>query len=65
MSESGFFDISKNDECRHAEHLPPAHLVIPEGKGYRHVCPACGKATVLMPETYTFNDGKTYQYLKG
>lgn len=35
--------------CRHPEHNPPSHLVIPQGKIYRHVCPECGREVVLRP----------------
>jgi hypothetical protein len=47
--KGGFFDLPKTEQCRHPEHRPPSHLVIPQGKGYKHVCPACGKVTVLLP----------------
>lgn len=41
--ESGFYDIPPQETCVHPEHDPPMHLYIPAGKGYRHVCPSCGK----------------------
>lgn len=45
---SGFEDIPEYPKpCRHPEHNPPGHLVIPPSKQYRHVCPACGHTVVL------------------
>lgn len=40
--------------CQHKEHKPPSHLVIPEGKIYRHICPACGVQVVLRPPKISF-----------
>jgi len=53
--ESGFFDLPKmyTDACRHREHNPPGHMVIPRGQGYRHVCPGCGAVRILMPHQIT------------
>jgi len=36
--------------CIHPGHHPPTQMVIPYGKKYRHVCPGCGKVTLVrMP----------------
>lgn len=43
----GFFDVPPVAGCRHPEHAAPRMLHIPAGKGYRHVCPACGAVSVL------------------
>ncbi len=48
--KSGFFDLQKQDTCHDSEHNPPTHIHIPQGKGYRHVCPSCGKETVIIPQ---------------
>jgi hypothetical protein len=45
----GFFDLPKEKKCKDREHEPPKHLHIPQGKGYRHVCPTCGEETVIIP----------------
>ena len=47
--ESGFEDDPRGVLCRHPEHAPPGHMVIPPGEIYRHVCPACGRESVLRP----------------
>ncbi len=47
--ESGFFDLPQAVKCKHPEHNPPSHIHIPQGKGYRHVCPACGDVAILTP----------------
>src|SRR5262249_55913410 len=47
--KSGFFDLPKNTRCTHREHNPPGHICIPQEKGYRHVCPACGAESILTP----------------
>lgn len=39
--ESGFEDDPIQLPCTHSEHDLPRHLVIPQGKVYRHVCPKC------------------------
>lgn len=57
--KSGFFDDpnydrSKNQPqttCRHPDHNPPTHLMIPTGKLYRHVCTGCKKEVILQPNT--------------
>ena len=41
---NGFFELEPI--CNHPEHDFPTHLYIPPGKGYRHVCPNCGKETI-------------------
>jgi len=45
--QSGFEDLPPELRCTHLEHNPPTGLYIPQGKQYRHVCPACGKEVVL------------------
>lgn len=45
--KSGFFDL-KEFGCTDPEHNFPMHLYIPQGKGYRHVCPSCGKVTTVV-----------------
>jgi len=47
--KSGMFDLPKMDICNDPEHEPPSHICIPQGKGYRHVCPKCGKVAILIP----------------
>ena len=47
--KSGFEDDPAPKPCRHNEHDPPGHMVIPEGKIYRHICPGCGAEMVLRP----------------
>jgi len=49
----GMFDLPKENVCRDPEHEPPTHISIPHGKGYRHICPSCGKKTVLIPTQFT------------
>jgi hypothetical protein len=46
-NKSGFFDLAQQDICIDLNHNPPQHLYIPQGKGYKHVCPSCGKETIL------------------
>ena len=48
--QSGFFDLPEQKKCNDVEHDPPKHLYIPQGQGYRHVCPSCGKETIIIPE---------------
>lgn len=52
---SGFFDLPKDQTCRHPQHEPPTGLYIPPGKGYRHICPGCGSARVVIPAEYTLD----------
>ena len=48
--KSEFYDLPINEKkCNNPEHDPPSHLHIPQGKGYKHVCPGCGKITNLVP----------------
>lgn len=49
---SGLFDLDIN-VCRHPAHEPPMFIHIPQGKGYRHVCPSCKKVTNLIPPQIT------------
>jgi hypothetical protein len=49
INKSGFRDESnepitykKLEPCMHPQHNPPGHIVVPHGKIYDHVCPACG-----------------------
>lgn len=49
MSKSGFFDLDKKEKCNDPDHEPPGLLHIPQGKGYKHVCPKCGKETIIIP----------------
>jgi len=49
-NNGGFFDLpNTKQKCTHIEHNPPAFIHIPQGKGYRHICPKCGKTTDLIP----------------
>jgi hypothetical protein len=52
--ESGFFDLPTSTTCKDSEHNPPEYLHIPQGKGYRHVCPACGYVTNVIPPQILF-----------
>jgi hypothetical protein len=52
--KSGFFDLPKSNRCTHPSHEPPMHIHIPQGKGYRHVCPSCGEEAVLIPQQITW-----------
>ncbi len=47
--QSGFEDIPKYEQCLDPSHNPPGHIVIPQGKIYRHVCPSCGKVVRIKP----------------
>lgn len=49
----GFFDLPQKKTCRHPEHRPPSHIHIPQGKGYRHVCPGCGNVVDIIPQQVT------------
>lgn len=51
--KGGFFDLPNILTCRHPEHNPPQHIHIPNGKGYRHICPGCRKVTDLIPQQIT------------
>lgn len=52
--QSGFFPLPTRHQCKHPEHEPPTHLVIPEGHGYRHVCPSCGMQRTLIPPQISY-----------
>ena len=52
--QSGFFDLDIQKKCSNPSHEPPTHIHIPQGKGYRHVCPSCGKVTDLIPPQISF-----------
>ena len=56
--QSGFepYDGPEINICRHPSHTPPMHLYIPVGQQYRHICPGCGRETVLRPLVVSFND---------
>lgn len=59
---SGFEDdfdhiYSGSPLCKHPNHQPPSHLVIPAGKKYRHVCPGCGREVVIRSHEY-FNSSE-------
>jgi hypothetical protein len=51
--EGGFFDLPKDKTCKDRNHKPPTHICIPQGKGYRHICPSCGNITDLVPPQIT------------
>jgi len=46
--QSGFFDLDKNTICTDNQHNPPSHLLVPPGKGYKHVCPGCGQIKIIV-----------------
>lgn len=50
----GFFDLPSKKYCGHPEHEPPKLLHIPQGKGYRHICPQCGYSIDLIPPQISF-----------
>ena len=47
--KGGFFDLPKDKTCKDINHKPPTHIHIPQGKGYRHICPTCGNVIDLIP----------------
>lgn len=58
--KGGFFPLPNFPEttkegkrCNDREHEPPIYLHIPQGQGYRHVCPSCGKVSTLIPPQIT------------
>lgn len=53
QNKSGFFNLPEDKSCKDKQHNPPSHICIPKGKGYRHVCPSCGKETVIIPQQIT------------
>lgn len=36
-------------QCKHPEHEPPKHIVIPLGKKMVHTCPGCGQSITIRP----------------
>lgn len=44
----------KNGGCNHPQHLPPMHIVIPQGKMLNHECPACKHRTTVRPPYISF-----------
>lgn len=52
--QGGFFDLPQDTRCKDKSHESPTHIYIPQGKGYIHVCPSCGKVTVLIPPQISF-----------
>lgn len=52
--KSGFFDLPVERICPDPNHDPPNHLLIPFGKGYRHICPKCGHVTIVIPPQVSF-----------
>ena len=49
--KSGFIPRHTNWDkfCKHPNHNPPGHIVVPNDKIYRHVCPACGSVGYIHP----------------
>ena len=47
--QSGFFDLEEKKYCNHPNHNPPSYIHIPQGKGYRHICPQCGNVIEITP----------------
>jgi hypothetical protein len=50
--QSGYFDLPESKECDHPDHNFPGYKHIPQGNGYRHVCPKCGQEQVIIPQQY-------------
>ena len=50
--KGGFEDALEQDICLHREHDPLGHMVIPQGKQYRHICPGCGQEIVIRPSIF-------------
>ncbi len=61
--ESGFFNLPQTQTCNHPEHNPPNYLYIPPGKGYRHVCPSCGKMVKIIPKHYVCSTEQSTKYI--
>lgn len=40
-------DWNVKGPCLHREHQPPMHICLRQGQKLVHVCPGCGKRTVL------------------
>ena len=52
--KSGFFDLHTEKKiCNNPDHKVPTGISIPKGKGYKHVCPACGEVTIVTPSQTT------------
>lgn len=49
QEKSGFFDLPKQEKCNDKNHDAPSHIVIPQGKGCKHVCPSCGTVQIITP----------------
>lgn len=61
--KSGLEDEPKDawpKPCLDPQHQPPGHMVIPAGKIYRHVCPACG-VEVILRRTITYLKAETLE----
>jgi hypothetical protein len=55
VDQSGFYDLPEDIKgCNDPHHNPPMHIYIPQGKGYRHICPSCGKVFNLIPPQIKF-----------
>lgn len=52
--KGGYFDLPKDETCKDPSHNPPTNIHIPQGKGYVHVCPSCGKRHVIIPPQVSF-----------
>ena len=50
--QSWMEDELPTERCLHPGHELPMHLCIPAGKMYHHICPGCGKETVVHGSTY-------------
>lgn len=50
-----FFDLPTDQTCQHPAHFPPMGLYIPQGKGYKHTCPACGHTQTVVPTQVTMD----------
>jgi hypothetical protein len=54
LAKSGFEDDPRvQDFCTSVSHTPPTHMVIPNGKRYRHVCPDCGHTQYIYSNNIT------------
>ena len=48
----GFFNLPHFFPCQHPEHSPPSMLHVPNGQGYRHICPQCGNISILTSPVF-------------
>jgi hypothetical protein len=56
-TKSGFFDLEPEIKtCTSPAHDLPKHIVIPQGKGYQHVCPECGLIQIITPTQVRLSD---------